>query len=89
MASTSYLNSSTGVTVTIYDGPTTSAAAVVTNRLLPYVTATNGTYRATIQSTESAQLRAGDEGIAVFTLNHSGMNAKWYLSFSAQLRRTT
>lgn len=89
MASTSYLNSSTGMRVTIFDGPTTSATAVVSNRLLAYVSATNGTYRATIQSTESTRLHAGDEGMAVFTLNHSGMNAKWYLSFSAQLRRTT
>lgn len=89
MASTSYLNSSTGVTVTLYDGPTTGATALLVDRVLPYIPATNGTYRAVIQSTESTALHAGDEGIAVFRVNHSGLNAKWYLSFSAQLRRTT
>jgi hypothetical protein len=89
MASTAYLNSSTGVRVTLYDGPTTSATAVITNRNLSYVTATNGTYQGVIQSTESTAFRRGDEGLGVFTLNHSGMNGKWYLSFSAQIRRTT
>ena len=89
MASTAYLNSSTRVRVTLYDGPTTSATAVISNRLLTYVTATNGTYRTVVQSTESTAFRRGDEGLGVFTLNHSGMNGKWYLSFSAQVRRTS
>jgi hypothetical protein len=89
MASTSYLNSSTGVRVTIYDGPTTGDSVVINNRNLPYVTATAGTYRGTVQSTESAQLTRGGEGLAVFDVLHSGMNAKFYLAFSAQVRRTT
>ena len=89
MASTSFLNSSTGVRVTLYDGPTTGATAVINNRLLSYVAATNGIYRTVVQSTESTAFRRGDEGLGVFTVNHSGMNAKFYLSFSAQLRRTS
>lgn len=89
MASTAYLNSSTGVRVTLYDGPTTGHPVVINNRNLPYVSATNGTYRAVVQSTESTAFVRGDEGLGVFTLSHSGMNGKWYLSFSAQLRRTT
>lgn len=89
MASTSYLNASTGVRVTLYDGPTTGATVVISNRNLPYVSATNGTYRTVIQSTESTAFRRGDEGLGVFTLAHSGMNGKWWLNFSAQVRRTT
>lgn len=89
MASTAYLNSSTGVRLTLYDGPTTGAAVIFSNRVLNYVAATNGTYRTIVHSTESTALTRGDEGLGVFTVNHSGLNGKWYLSFSAQLRRTS
>lgn len=89
MASTAFLNNSTGLRVTLYDAPTTSGNVIINNRLLSYVTATNGTYRATVQSTESTAFRRGDEGLGVFTLSHSGMNGKWYLSFSSQIRRTS
>lgn len=89
MASTAYLNSSTGMRVTLYDGPTTGASVVINNRALAYVSATNGTYQTVIQSTESAAFVRGDEGLAVFTLSHSGMNGKWWLPFGTQVRRTT
>lgn len=89
MASTAYLNASTGLRVSIWDAPTTNGTALILNRLLTYVAGTNGLYRATVQSTESTALQRGDEGLAVFTLSHSGMNGKWWLNFSAQVRRTT
>lgn len=89
MGSTAYLNSSTNLKVTLYDGPTTSATAIISNRVLAYTTGTNGNYRTVIQSTESTALQRGDEGLAVFVLNHSGLNGKWWLNFATHLRRTT
>lgn len=89
MSSTAYLNSSTNLTVTVYDGPTTSATALVSSRVLSYTTGSNGNYATVVQSTESTALRRNDEGLAVFVLNHSGLNAKWWLSFGVHLRRTT
>ena len=88
MGSTSYLNSSTGLRVSLYDGPTTSSAAVLTNRNVPYVSGTNGNYRIVIQSTESTALRRGNTALAVYVLSHSGLNGKWWLPFRVENVRT-
>lgn len=89
MGSTSYLNSSTGLRVSIYDGLTTASAVVVNNRLMSYVSGTNGSYRATAQSTETGALTVGDRGLAVYTLSHSGLNGQWRAPFRVENRGTS
>lgn len=90
MASTGYLNASTGMRVSIWETSTASTAnRVINNRLLTYVPASNGGYRAVIQSTEQGALIATDRGVAIFTLVHSGMNGQWRSPFRVEYRGTT
>lgn len=90
MASTSYLNSSTGLRVSVYDGLSTSDTVVVNNRLMSYVAASNGSYRATIQSTEfTNSLTVGDRGIGIITLSHSGLNGRWKIPVRVEERGTS
>ena len=91
MASTAYLNSSTGITVSIWDGLSTASTTnrIVNARNLGYVAASNGNYRGVIQSTESTRLGVGESGLAIFTLAHSGLNAHWRLPFRADYRQTS
>jgi len=89
MASTSYLNSSTGMRVNIWETSTASTSTlVINNRLMSYVTASKGAYRTTVQSTEHGSLALADRGIAIFTLNHAGMNAQWRSPFRVEHRGT-
>ena len=90
MGSTSYLNSSTGVTVTIWNALSTASTAhlMVTATNMPYVSASNGTYRLAIQSTAHT-LSSGDVGMAVITLDHSGLDAEWRPVFRVEPRRST
>lgn len=89
MASTAYLNSSTGMTVSIYDGETTSAQVLINGRNCAYVTASNGQYQAVAQSTETTALSVRARGLALFVLSHSGLNAEWRVPFRVDYRRTT
>lgn len=91
MASTAYLNSSTNLTVNLWKTQTTAASTnrFVTNRVLSYIAASNGNYRATIQSTEASSIVEGTKGLAIFTLSQAGLNAEWRAPFLGQYRRTT
>lgn len=97
MAASSYLNNSTRLTVTVWrssgagvDATTTNTTYRIINaRVLSYVTASNGNYQTVAQSTESTAIGANTRGLAIFTLNHSGLNAEWRVPFRGQYRRTT
>lgn len=91
MASTAYLNSSTNVTVSVWKALTTGSTAdrLVNARVMSYITASNGNYRATVQSTEATSIVEGTKGLLVFTVAHSGLNAEWRAPFLGQYRRTT
>ena len=91
MASTAYLNSSTGVTVSVWDGLSTASTTnrVINARNLGYVAASNGNYRGVMQSTESTKLGIGENGLAIFTLVHSGLNGHWRLPFRVDYRVST
>lgn len=90
MGSTSYLNSSTGVTVDVWQDDTTSSTAnkVVSAQNLPYVSGSNGRYDAIIQSSGHSMTQ-GSVGMAVVTLNHSGLNGQWRPKFRVDYRRTS
>ena len=87
MGSTSYLNSSTGVTVEIWQADTTASTAnkvqAATN--MPYVTASNGRYDLTIQSTGHT-MSTGTLGMAIIKVAHSGLNGEWRPEFLVQRR---
>lgn len=90
MASTAYLNSSTGMRVSIWETSTASTAfLIINNRTMSYVAASNGAYRATVQSTEHGSLALVDVGVAIFTLNHSGLNGQWRAPFRVEDRGTS
>lgn len=91
MASTAYLTSSTNVKVSVWKSPTTAATTnrLVNARVMSYVAASNGNYRATIQSTESTGIAVGTKGLMIITVSHSGLNAEWRAEFLGQYRRTT
>lgn len=91
MASTAYLNSSTNVTVTVWKALSTASTAnrVVNARVMSYVTASNGNYRAVVQSTESTGITEGLQGLAIFKVAHQGLNGEWRVPFRGQFRRTT
>ena len=88
MSTGTYLASSTGLTVSVFDGESTSDTVVINSRNVPYVT-TPGFYRTMAQSTETSALTVGQRALAVFTLNHSGLNAEWRLPFRVDYRRST
>lgn len=90
MASTSYLNSSTGLRFSVYDGLTTNATVVVNNQSMSYVAASNGSYRAVVQSTAFVnQLTVGERAIGIITLNHSGLDGRWKIPIRVEDRGTT
>lgn len=90
MASTAYLNSSTGLRVSVYDGLTTGDTVVVNNQLMSYVAASNGSYRATVQSTAFASsLTVGERAIGIITLSHSGLNGRWKIPIRIEERGTS
>lgn len=90
MASSAYLNSSTGVTVTVWKNPTTVASTnrVVNARNLPYLAASQGGYRGKIESTEHGMLM-GTVGLAIFTVRHAGLDGEWRVPFRLEARQTT
>jgi len=90
MTASSYLNSSTGLTYQVWKGISTASTA---NRLvaatnLPYVSASDGRYRAVVQSTAAA-ITTTQRGMVIFTLSHSGLNGEWRLHWRGEYRRTT
>lgn len=91
MAASSYLNSSTNVKVSVWKAVSTAATTnrLINARTLSYVSASNGNYRTVAQSTETTGIGVSTKGMAVFTLNHSGLNAEWRVEFRGQYRRTT
>jgi hypothetical protein len=91
MASTAYLNSSTNVTVTVWKALTTASTAnrLVNARVMTYETASNGNYRAVVQSTESTAITVGLQGLGIFRVAHQGLNGEWRMPFQGNYRRTT
>ncbi len=95
--STSYINSSTGVTCRVYADsggvastgtdvlPSSSTAAFG----LSYLTGTNGNYRKVIGSTESTALTVGSWYWAIVTVAHSGSNGEWRNKFKFVRRGST
>ena len=91
MASTAYLTSSTNVKVSVWKALTTASTAnrLVNARVMTYVSASNGNYRTVVQSTESTAITDQLQGLAIFTVNHSGLNGEWRMPFQGNYRRTT
>lgn len=91
MAASSYLNSSTNLRVSVWKTVSTAATTnrLINSRVCSYLAASNGNYRTVAQSTETTAIGVNTRGLAVFTLNHSGLNAEWRLEFRGQYRRTT
>ena len=90
MGSTSYLNSSTGVSLDVWQDDTTSSTAnkVVSAKNMAYVSGSNGRYDAIVQSTEHSMAQ-GSVGMAVISLVHSGLNGQWRPKFRVEYRRAT
>lgn len=90
MAASSYLNSSTNVNVSVWKTLSTSASTnrIITARNMGYVSASNGNYRAVAQSTEHS-MTISNRGLAIITVNHSGLNGEWRVKFPVEERRTT
>lgn len=93
-ASTSFINSSTGVTLALWKAESTAST---TNLItiggaasvnIPYITASSGDYAVTVEST-SVTIAVNDAGVAIFTVSHSGIDGKWYKSWRADYRRAT
>jgi len=90
MTSTEFLNSSTGLTVDIYNAQTTGSTSVAQSNVA-YSTVVNsgdGGYQVDIQSTAHS-LGVGDLGMAITTLSHSGADAEWRLRFIVHERGST
>ena len=87
MGSTSYLNSSTGVTVEVWQADSTASTSdqVSTATNAPYVTASNGRYDLTIQSTGHT-MSTGTLGMAIIKVEHSGLTGEWRPEFLVQKR---
>lgn len=87
-----YVNSSTGVTAHIWKALTTGSTA---NRLttaavnLSYLAATNGNYRQIFQSTSYTGITSTVRGVAIITVNHSGLNGEWRVALRGENRGTT
>lgn len=89
--STGWLNSSTGVTVDIWNARTTGSTAnlLVDNLNMPYVTGSNGNYRVAIQSTAvTPNIISTSAGMAIVTVAHSGLDAEWRVLWRAAFRGT-
>ena len=91
MASTAYLNSSTNIKVSVWKALTTASTAnrLINQRVMTYIAASNGDYRAVVQSTESTAITDQLQGLAIVTVNHSGLNGEWRMPFQGNYRRTT
>lgn len=87
-ASTSYINNSTGLTVTIWRTATTASTAnvLLSGAAMGYVSP--GMYRYTAQSTAVAPT-VGDRGMAIVTMNHAGLTGEWRAYFRAEYRGAT
>lgn len=87
MTSTQYLNSSTGVSVSIWSTQSTgsTAARVVTALNMPYVTGSNGRYQVAVQSTAHS-MAVGTIGFCEIDLSHSGLTGEWRPRFRVDLR---
>ena len=82
MGSTEYLNDSTGLTLNVWSPASTDSTSsnVVVGVNAAYVTGTNGQYDGVVQSTAHS-MDAGDRGMAIFTLDHSGLDSEWRVKF--------
>ena len=87
MASGTYLDSSTGVTVEVWQADSTASTSnkvqAATN--MPYVTASDGRYDVTIQSTGHS-MSTGTLGMAIIKVEHSGLTGEWRPEFLVQRR---
>lgn len=94
MASGTYLNSSTRLTVSVWKASSTVASTnrVVNAQNVPYTTGTtngaNGTYQTVVQSTQQT-MTAGTPGMAIFVLSHLGLNGEWRVPFHVEYRGST
>jgi len=87
-----YITSSTGVTAHIWKTLTTASTA---NRIttaavnLAYLSGTNGNYRGIFQSTAYSAITSTVRGMAIITVNHSGLNGEWRVGFRGEQRGST
>lgn len=94
MASGTYLNSSTRLTVSVWKAGSTQSSTnrLVTAQNVPYTTATTngvkGTYQTVVQSTQ-AVMTVGTAGMAIFVLNHLGLDGEWRVPFHVEYRGAT
>lgn len=90
-ASGAYLNSSTGITVSVWKAATTGSTAnrIVNARNMPYVAASNGNYRTVIQSSESTGISVGSQGLVIIRAAHAGLDGEWRLMLRGEYRRST
>lgn len=88
MSGSSYLNSSTGVSVTIWGARTTASTGdiAVASKNVPYVSGSNGRYDVTIQSTDHS-MSTGTNGMAVIIVEHTNVDADFRPTFLVQSRR--
>lgn len=87
----SYLNSSTGITVSVWKSATTGTIGnrIVNARNMPYVSGSNGNYRVVVQSTESTGISVGSQGLVIFKATHAGLDGEWRLPLRGEYRRST
>ena len=89
MASGTYLNNSTGVTLDVWKDDSTSSTGnkVITAQNMPYVAGSDGRYDAIAHSTDHSMAK-GTVGMVVITVDHAGLDASFRPKFRVDYRRT-
>jgi hypothetical protein len=85
---TSYINSSTGVTCDVWTTVSTASTAnkLLSAKRLTYVTASSGNYVYVAQSTDTASITSTMRGTSICTVSHSGLNAEWRVRWRGENR---
>lgn len=88
---TSYINSSTGVSCDVWTTVSTSSTAnlLLNDKNLSYTTGSNGNYAYVAHSTDTSTITSTMRGVAVITVNHAGMDAEWRVRWRGEKRSET
>jgi hypothetical protein len=84
-----YINSSTGVTVTIYPTQSTLSTPTVSGVQMAYVGGTNGIYRYAAQHTAFGSYEEENKGMAIVSVAHSGLDGEFRAPFRVEYRGST
>lgn len=85
---TSYINSSTGVTLRVWPTNSTgSTGDIEVEANMPYVTGSSGTYQVVVQSS-AHNLAVGSVGMMQVMVSHGGLDGDWRPPIRVDYRRS-